>query len=285
MLRKNLLLLLSAMALLALSGAPYLHAQGPEIERSTGAPTTLYHGSKIDDVNMSSGNLRITLPLLHLPGRGLDTDIILAYNSKLWRTDLEQAIHVNEFGYEELYYNLVARLDEDTNGWIDGFNGFPALGWGLGVPRMGRITGGWLTTDGSRIALERDSTGPNYTSWWSFDGTYVRTANTNISSNPVIRYKDGITVALVGWSTLPDSATLKDTNGNLITCTYSKQTPSGGPYRITHIGCTDTIGRVVDFNYTNDLLQTMTYLDSTGSTQTDPGHESGERRHHLHLRQ
>src|SRR5262245_36764676 len=52
--------------------------------RSTGAPGHILNGTTIDTVDMSSGNLRINIPLLELPGRGLNTEFVLAYNSKAW---------------------------------------------------------------------------------------------------------------------------------------------------------------------------------------------------------
>ncbi len=68
-------------------------AQAPaaDLARSTGSPTTIYHGTDLEQVDTTNGNLKITLPLIHFPGRGLDTDVVLTYNSKLWNTVMFRA--------------------------------------------------------------------------------------------------------------------------------------------------------------------------------------------------
>ncbi len=239
--------------------------------RSTGAPLTIYNGSNIDNVNTLSGNLRISLPLFHLPGRGLDMDIVLTYNSKLWKTD--------EFWDEFAGTWYVASLDPDTNHLPTTLGQPHGAGWGLGVPGMGQWTSSvthcegynfygfcepwvqyitWLTTDGTRNLTGNDN-GLRYafhdtqtTGYWSFDGSYIRFPS---SAAMVGKYKDGATVVLEGsnnWNTT--QTTLKDTNGNFIRCNSST--------------CTDTLGRVVNFNYANGLLQSVTYKDSSGTTQT-----------------
>lgn len=79
--------LLGVVFLLGLSGFQ-AHAQvQAETERSTGLPSSYVHSANIDSVDATSGNLRITIPLLNMGGRGLDTQLVLSYNSKTWRTE------------------------------------------------------------------------------------------------------------------------------------------------------------------------------------------------------
>ncbi len=44
----------------------------------------VFHGGSIDTVQLNNGNVHIDIPLLHLPGIGLDTDIHLTYDSLVW---------------------------------------------------------------------------------------------------------------------------------------------------------------------------------------------------------
>src|SRR5437870_3979446 len=129
--------------------------QTMDVNRSTGAPGSIYHGSDIDNVNLSSGNLRITIPLLHFPGRGLDTDIVLTYNSKIWKT----ATFTDVTGFTR----ATATIDLDTNT-------SPATGWGLGIPRLGHAGNSW------NYCVIPDSSGGciasyAYYTWVTNDGT------------------------------------------------------------------------------------------------------------------
>ena len=42
------------------------------------------HGTDIETVQLNNGNLHIDIPLLHLPGIGMDTDIHFTYDSQIW---------------------------------------------------------------------------------------------------------------------------------------------------------------------------------------------------------
>ncbi len=43
-----------------------------------------FSGGSVDTVQLNNGNVHIDIPLLHLPGIGLDTDIHLTYDSQVW---------------------------------------------------------------------------------------------------------------------------------------------------------------------------------------------------------
>lgn len=206
------------------------------------------------------------IPLLNLPSRGLDTNIVMTYSSKIWKTDE----YTDPFGWPA--------YTTSAEGWI-GSN--PALGWVIGIPRMGRMHGGagdvclnidpeggyctswisyfnWVTNDGQKFFLGNDN-GPQpvittTTGFWSFDGTYMRVQNAH-SWNPGARYKDGVTQTFSGGQ-----AILKDTNGNFVSCAFDWVTNVLGT-------CTDTLGRLANFNYSNGQLQSVTYIDSSGNTQ------------------
>ena len=44
----------------------------------------VFSGGSVDTVQLNNGNLHIDIPLLHLPGIGLDSDIHLTYDSQIW---------------------------------------------------------------------------------------------------------------------------------------------------------------------------------------------------------
>jgi RHS repeat-associated protein len=269
-----------SLLILVLWGLP-ASAQSPVPYQSTGLPNTIYSGGNVDSVDTTSGNLRITIPLVHLPGRGFDTDIVLSYNSKIWITN-------ESIDPYTLYPRYQADADADSNWDL-------SPGWGIGVPRMGRYGNyatvcqlyyepsgcvqwvdyiDWVTTDGTRVFMQDDvgkygfgqGPFPGGIGAWSFDGTYVRFPGTPGNPFPpylynhVGRYKDGVKVAFPSPTDPPGPETLTDTNGNFISC------------RAT---CTDTLGRVITYNYEHltspivtDRLQSVTYKDSSGTLQT-----------------
>ena len=52
---------------------------------NVGLPTNgTLHGTDIETVQLNNGNLHIDIPLLHLPGIGMDTDIHFTYDSHIW---------------------------------------------------------------------------------------------------------------------------------------------------------------------------------------------------------
>jgi RHS repeat-associated protein len=44
----------------------------------------VFSGGSIDSVQLNNGNLHVDIPLLHLPGIGMDTDIHFVYDNKVW---------------------------------------------------------------------------------------------------------------------------------------------------------------------------------------------------------
>jgi RHS repeat-associated protein len=277
-------ILLLGSSLILFSAAP-VGAQSPDPLKSTGLPTTIYSGGEIDTVDTTSGNLRITIPLIHLPGRGLDTDITLTFNSKIWFTEESidpvtgYSIYISNFDYDISDLNPYGRLTGPIG---------TALGWSAGVPRLGRYGENawacqyytesgcqtwveyqtWVMNDGTRIGMADDGGIENCSGcngMWSFDGTYMRFPKVQGLPPyllPVGRYKDGTKVT-PNVSYPPVSASITDTNGNLISC--------------TPLTCTDTLGRTINFNWTDNtftmpvrdnLLQNISYKDSSGTLQT-----------------
>ena len=260
---------LGAIGLILLFVCPSAKAQVDEVARSTGAPLTLYQLSANDSVDMASGNLKLRIPLLHLRGRGLDTDLTLTFNSKNWMST-ESA--PDEYGYTHVFTdfdNATTSLDSTgPDGWsvpgwkaaIAGMATTPNTGNSqdcLGYDSTGVVCQFWadfvtlIGSDGTRTSLidkEGPTDGfspPESGFFWSYDGSYIL-----YYGGGAIRYKDGVTQI---------GQILQDANGNQIAC-------DGGP--VTQ--CTDTMGRIIHFNYdpNTKLLSSISYVDSTGSTQS-----------------
>src|SRR3989442_2616630 len=100
----------------------------------------------------------------------------------------------------------------------------------------------------------------------SFDGSYMRESpNLNGTDNLVHIYKDGTQAQVQpGQPGLGIyQQTLLDTNGNFIRCSVNRQVPHDVP-----ISCTDSLGRVINFNQSGGYVQRISYADSDGQTQT-----------------
>ncbi|MEP6850421.1 MAG: RHS repeat-associated core domain-containing protein [Acidobacteriota bacterium] len=210
------------------------------------------------DKGAGNGNFEFSAPVLSLPGRGIDVNLALTYNSRLW----------SKSGTEMTY---------------DSDKGFPGPGWSLGFGKMMWMgdTGGCMmvASDGTR----RSSTGtPNVlaTGANSFvtyightnDGSFVDFNCVHTSGT----YTDGFS----GTATLSNGTTvtygspsvtydqtfptqITDVQGNYINITYVN---NQGPNIST---ITDTAGRVISFHYSVDHnLLSVTGPGYNGTTRT-----------------
>ncbi len=108
----------SLVCLASLSVVLLAHGQADQSQNFT-PPLAIYQGSNIDTVSHPMENVHLSIPLLHLKGRGLDLDINATYNSNIWST--------TDF------------TDANGNRFIETAPKLPA-GWGVGVSRMGSVT-------------------------------------------------------------------------------------------------------------------------------------------------
>jgi len=82
----HLLLTLSFAVAIFISSLPcYAQtAYTPDVG-NVGLPSNgAFHGGSIDTIQLNNGNLHIDIPLLHLPGIGMDSDFHLTYDSQIW---------------------------------------------------------------------------------------------------------------------------------------------------------------------------------------------------------
>jgi RHS repeat-associated protein len=223
----------------------YTSALNPKNEVGKGPGRSLDGGA-------GSGNFQLTAPLLTLRGRGLNLTLALSYNSLLW----------NKAGTQ-----LTFDIDR----------GWPAPGWNLGFGKllgMGVDNGSMLAdADGTRHGYSGTVTyGPNnnYTNFvgHTTDGTFIdyghHTEVGGAITNAWAKLPDG---TLIDYTAPGDAAIyptkITDTNGNYITVTYRN---NHGPEIET---ITDTMGRVVTFNY--DAQNRLTSINAPklqGGTRT-----------------
>ena len=210
------------------------------------------------DAGAGNGNYRFMAPVLSLEGRGIDLDLTLVYNSRVW----------NKSG-------SVMKFDSDM--------GFPAPGWTIGFGKMIYMgsTGGCMiqTADGSR----QSHTGNNYTSSYgtyyghsyigkTTDGSFIdyncayssSTYGTTLSG--FAQMSNGTTI-IYGAPSINNNqlypTRITDAQGNFINVTYKN---NQGP-RIDTV--TDTLGRTITFNYDgSQRLISVTAPGYGGTTRT-----------------
>jgi len=200
---------------------------------ATGTPA----GASLD-AGAGNGDYHLVAPVLSLLGRGIDVNLNLVYNSRLWSKS-----------------GTVMSYDSDK--------GSPAPGWNIGFGKMMYMggTGGCMlvTPDGTR----RSYTGtPNvYSNGTYYQNLYVgHTTDGSFIDYGCLYYTGTNGSGMSGYATLPNGTTvtygspttvydqafptqITDSQGNYITITYAN---NHGPNIET---ITDTLGRVIVFNY------------------------------------
>jgi RHS repeat-associated protein len=231
---------LAAMALPAdgWDSTNYWSADDPENTRGNPPAGT-------QDDGAGNGNFQVAAPVVTLPGRGIDLNLGLVYNSRVW----------NKTGSQ-----ITFDIDRD----------WPAPGWSLG---FGKIVG--IGVDKGSMIVEPDGTrrsyagtvyyGPNL-NYTDFDG------HTTDGSFIDYTHRTGLGGALVSArATYPNGTVFEygaqgtgamyptritDANGNFITITYVN---NQGP-RIQTV--TDTLGRLISFHY--DAANLLTAITAPG---------------------
>jgi len=195
-------------------------------------------------------NFNIAAPVLSVPGRGLNVDLSLYYNSLVW-----------------------SRLDQDISYDMD--KDWLAPGWNIGYGKIVNIINGGIVqfdADGTRRFFAGPLNGANDTvpfQGQSTDGTFIKNfTQTSVLSNgqcfynpaTYLKYPDGTTIwydALESRCfTISEPITMapkriQDRHGNQITITYYTPSSTTPPGRwINQIK--DTLGRTYTFNYALD---------------------------------
>ncbi len=208
-----------------------------------------------EDARAGNGNFTFAAPVASLGGRGLDVDLNMYYNSRVW----------SKAGTEMLF-------NADA--------GYPAAGWTLGLGKMYYygLSGGCMlvSPDGTR----RSFAGSN--NLYNQNGLYYHWFEGNTTDGSLIKYgcqyySYGGSTSVWGWAMFPDGKTMlfgngtdqlfpyeiTDANGNYIQVQYKNGV---GP-EIDVIW--DTLGRGLGFHYdSSDRLINVTGAGYNGTTRT-----------------
>ncbi|MCU1264914.1 MAG: repeat-associated core domain protein [Acidobacteria bacterium] len=195
-----------------------------------------------------SSNFSFSVPIVNLPGRGLNIDLSAFYNSRIWnRAD---------------YLHTTISYDVDQ--------GWPAPGFTLGYGHLrwqGTVSRSWelADSDGTRHQLLDPSAYPGTQTYTydSADGTSIHLiANAGTPPTPTTAtYADGTQVlfgAQNSQTLIYYPIQITDRNGNQILISY---VGGSGP-RISSIQ--DTMGRYVNFKYVGNDLVAITAPGLTG---------------------
>jgi RHS repeat-associated protein len=197
------------------------------------------------------GNYLLTVPILDLPGRNLNLQLNLYYNSNPWR------ILTTDQAYLFFDYDI----------------GFPAPGWSLGFGQLfADLEGRYCLqdADGTQHRMEGPIIGGS-DGVFSTDGTFIDMPFANGRHLNQAKHPDGTTVTYgaINPSPTTDAAghsypvEIVDANGNMISVQYVNDE---GP-AIQAI--TDTLGRVISFHYDpSNLLTAITAPGLDGTIRT-----------------
>src|SRR5215831_645267 len=201
------------------TGTEALNRRGPQ-RQNTAVTQSLNSPEAPRHDGAGNGNFRLDIPLLDLPGRGLNASLTLAYNSRVWTLDRQTQ-------------KITFDVDAD---WF-------SPGWSIGF--------GKLVNLGSNARLLIDGDGTRH----PFDGPYVdgsyRTQDGSLidykfdqqSGAWIVKYPNGTTAtfgAAGAGAAYPSQ--IADINGNYISIVYL-----GAPPFIQYIQ--DTLGRTISFHY------------------------------------
>ncbi|MBI3651315.1 MAG: RHS repeat protein [Acidobacteria bacterium] len=214
----------------------------------TGSPLNrVIEGTRLGAVLPEGSNFEFSVPLVSLGGRGIGTDIALFYNSRVWSRR----------------NNVMA---------FDAVNGEPSPGFTLGFGRIVAYQSGanyrliWVEADGTRHYLGQGSysTTQTYTTTDGSDISYTG----NVAYGGTISYPNGTTllIQVINNRLLPTQIT--DRNNNYISISYKDGLSGFSPNAIDFV--TDTLGRVVQFNYDSSSHLTSIVAPGFGGTSTNP---------------
>jgi YD repeat-containing protein len=228
---------------------------------SAGSPGTGRAGynftaARLDPVNRTGGggmdaysrNFNFSIPLVSLPGRaGLDLGLTLSYNSLVWTKDAGGVT-------------------------FDADQGFPSPGFRLGFPTVEpkfvnpliqqagqpvRYSYLLVTPGGARVELRQTATAGVYE---SADSSYLQLVEGGGGPQTLLA-TDGTQLSFVLLNGAYRCHQVKDRNGNYLTVSHY------GDGRIWKV--TDTLGRVVTFNYDN--YQNLTSITQPWTREGEPG--------------
>ncbi|MGB7925095.1 MAG: RHS repeat-associated core domain-containing protein [Pyrinomonadaceae bacterium] len=181
-----------------------------------------------------SSNFSFGVPLVSLPGRGIDVSAGLIYNSRLWNRSTQS----NE--RTRLTYNV-------DSSW-------PAPGFRLGYGQLetqGTDNLTLIDPDGTRHEMRKIPPANESTYVYeSTDGTFIRYS----AVTETVTYTDGTRVQydVGGTGSIFYPTRITDRHGNYITISYAER------FQPQIKSIQDTVGRFIRFYYTNNELTSIT---------------------------
>jgi YD repeat-containing protein len=274
--------------------ASFASAQAPLPLNQVGLPSNgVYSGGTIDSVQLNNGNLHVDIPLLHLPGIGMDTDIHFVYDNKIWT--FQEYIPSGQAGYVWVNQTRGLWLYQDPlQGFVSensttNYYNCVAEGSGVEVPYQTPSVTYVSFTDGDGtnhffpgLAGYPSDVSPGCNISWlpghdySEDSSGYKATTNALGNVSTITDKHGRTFTMQSLNDLalgapgyPDEygvVSVEDTNGNRMTNSSVAGT-SGSPSTYT---LTDTVNRKIVTSTTagSTPTQTIAYLDQNGNTQT-----------------
>jgi len=188
--------------------------------------------------DLLSNNVNWNLPLVSLPGRGIDLNLSLSYNSRVW---------IRDNGYVE--------FDPGIGSFSPGFRlNIPNIAGPFWNDQANAYFYLFVTPSGGKVELRYTGSGNIYE---SKDGSHLQLIDNGTSV--LVRSTDGSQLSFMQTGNGLRCTQIKDRNGNYLSLTYT----SGG--EISTI--TDTLGRVLAFNYSTPQYNDP-YSDLLSITQT-----------------
>jgi hypothetical protein len=290
----------AVVAALALNAATAC-SQTPLPINQVGLPSNgVFSGGSLDSVQLNNGNLHVDIPLLHLPGIGMDTDIHFVYDNKVWTDQNNEPsgaavwMYIYQtrglWSYEDPLSGGITETSTSIDWTCDNPGGADTSFW---IPNITLIA--YTDTDGTSHPFPALTGTPTSTSVpceninpWLPTGEYAQdssgfVATTNSAGdvatimdkhgrNYIFNQNTLITDAPFGPSYFP--VTVEDENGNKITNSASSMDEP--PYTYTYT-LTDTVNRAItevtsptigNDNPAPGATTTIKYKDQNGNTQT-----------------
>jgi RHS repeat-associated protein len=223
--------------------------------KDTGIRPYVPYGGTHENINLTNGNLHLTIPLVHLPGRnGHEFDLSAEYDSKIWNIDIGYDSDSNSIGGSWSVQDRKPDLGI-ADGWR--FNVPAIVGYSAIDMNTGTCIGSTAVTfsDGSRHVFANNPGCAANIQVNVMDGEDTSGAQIDIS-NPndiVVSPGDGSKIHFPSLQSI--ASKIVDADGNVVSFSSNNWTLTG---------IIDTLGRTVSVSYNSNSV-VIGYKDSNGS--------------------
>ncbi len=200
-------------------------------------------------------NFNMGIPLVSLGGRGLAANLALYYNSNVWGGRFDS-------GTNTTYYTFDPIQSWPSPGFTLGFGRIAYYDWQYDPTYSGTYALMLIDPDGTRHLLGRVAQS-NATTVQTTDGTHI-TYIGSVTGGGTLYFQNGmkVTIGFVNNRLLPTQ--IIESNGNYIQIAYKLSSMGFSPLAIDSV--TDTLGRVIQFNYSGTTLISVNPPSGTPAT-------------------